>query len=282
MDALEYVDGEFPWHAVGGTDRAYLGRVRMLVLEFEVETGELWSKDVEGFVTFLARRADSLSKSAWRQYRASLTRWIGPRAPAWFVNALQGIHGAAGGRAGTPKGRKRIKKLPEDEFTQLMEAAAESGASSWRKVAAVWLWVGSVTGLRPCEWWAAQMQGDWLVVENAKYGVDGDGRSARAFGPRRSLYLGALPQEEREAIDAFFKRVVAQYRAEHTRKQAMQALSRLQKRLWPRRKVRRCHLYSARHQFTADLKAAGCSREKIAALVGHGSIDTAESHYGES
>jgi hypothetical protein len=39
-------------------------------------------------------------------------------------------------------------------------------------------------------------------------------------------------------------------------------------------------LYSARHQFVADAKYSGLSKEAIAALMGHGSIETAGLHYG--
>ena len=39
-------------------------------------------------------------------------------------------------------------------------------------------------------------------------------------------------------------------------------------------------LYSARHQFAADAKAAGLSKAEIAALMGHRSIETAGEHYG--
>ena len=45
-----------------------------------------------------------------------------------------------------------------------------------------------------------------------------------------------------------------------------------------KRKVRYT-LYSSRHQFCANAKAAGASKEEIAALMGHRSVETAGEHY---
>ena len=40
-------------------------------------------------------------------------------------------------------------------------------------------------------------------------------------------------------------------------------------------------LYTARHQFSANAKSDGLSKEEVAALMGHASIYTAGEHYGK-
>ena len=51
-------------------------------------------------------------------------------------------------------------------------------------------------------------------------------------------------------------------------------------KLWPNRE-RHPTLYSARHQFSANMKASGCKPEEIAALMGHAVDDTATTTYGK-
>ena len=56
-------------------------------------------------------------------------------------------------------------------------------------------------------------------------------------------------------------------------------LSTAVSKLWPTRKMKPT-LYSGRHQFAANLKAAGYSRAEIAALMGHATDETAGQQYG--
>jgi len=50
--------------------------------------------------------------------------------------------------------------------------------------------------------------------------------------------------------------------------------------LWPKR-TSHATLYSMRHQFSANAKASGFTREEIAALMGHAVDTTATQHYGK-
>src|SRR5208282_4778029 len=63
--------------------------------------------------------------------------------------------------------------------------------------------------------------------------------------------------------------------------QCSRTITKAARRIWWRRKRRPC-LYSARHQFAADNKRAKRSLEQIAALMGHGSPNTARAFYGRT
>lgn len=125
----------------------------------------------------------------------------------------------------------------------------------------------------------------YIFIDNAKFDEDG----YRANGPRRILTFNTLPDSIPSAIE-----VVAAYSAKFETKEAWDTeLGQLQrllgqkcKALWPKQKTRRYGLYSARHQFAADMKLAYQSDPEadaiVAALMGHASDRTANKHYARA
>ncbi|MCK1671658.1 hypothetical protein [Bradyrhizobium sp. 150] len=145
------------------------------------------------------------------------------------------------------------------------------------------------TGLRPCEWPRAHFGKSnrdgyrWmLLVENAK------ATNGRAHGPVRTLLWEELPPETVQDILAWIK--IAQEIDYDCRLNTIsRALWEITRELWPRRK-RWPTLYSARHIAIAAWKAFYLRKGQspaerlealavIAALSGHGSDETASTHY---
>ncbi|MDN3517219.1 hypothetical protein QWY84_06340 [Aquisalimonas lutea] len=259
-----------------GTEKHYAKLLARLVRRFAEEYERAWYEDWSLFYSFLVQWAEGLAPASWMSYRCALRHYQRFDAPQWFVDALYEIK-AQGSSRGV------IKKLPDADLERLTKAVEASPRSQfWVRYAMIWLVIGRATGLRPREWWGAYQCGpDWLCCPNAKYRERLSERSTeRAFGPYRHLYIGELSTDVRGKITAFLDDVVREYDADKAEKQAAQALNRLQKREWPRRTMTYC-LYSARHQFAADAKAAGFSPIEIAAMMGHASAETAMIHYGK-
>ncbi|WP_271500262.1 hypothetical protein [Bradyrhizobium sp. CCBAU 11357] len=145
------------------------------------------------------------------------------------------------------------------------------------------------TGLRPCEWPRAHFGRSkrdgyrWmLVVENAK------ATNGRAHGPARTLYWEELEPQVVQDILAWIKTAkdVDYGRRLNTVGHALWEITR---ELWPRRNEWPT-LYSTRHVAIAAWKAFYVRKGQspterlealaiIAALSGHGSDETASTHY---
>jgi hypothetical protein len=145
------------------------------------------------------------------------------------------------------------------------------------------------TGLRPCEWPRARFGKSnrdgyrWmLVVENAK------ATNGRAHGPVRTLHWEELEPEVVQDILAWIR--IAQDGDYDRRLNTVgHALWEITRALWPRRK-KWPTLYTARHLAIAAWKAYYVREGQnpaerlealaiIAALSGHGSDETASTHY---
>jgi hypothetical protein len=148
------------------------------------------------------------------------------------------------------------------------------------------------TGLRPCEWPRARFGKStrdgycWmLVVENAK------ATNGRANGPLRTLHWEELAPELVHDILAWIK--IAQDVDYDRRLNTIgHALWEITRALWPRRNEWPT-LYSARHVAIAAWKAFYVRKGQspaerlealavIAALSGHGSDETASTHYARA
>ncbi|WP_406857239.1 hypothetical protein ABEG18_06310 [Alsobacter sp. KACC 23698] len=177
------------------------------------------------------------------------------------------------------------KLLNEMDWMQL-EAALAKGSSRYDEALLTYFRAACAAGLRPCEWAKARL--DWqgtrhvLVVRNAK------GTNGRSHGPYRRLVWDE--EDDIEHIQAwlsYVSRVLSgttggeRLEVWTTYRRALQdRLRAVCDHLWPRRKSHLV-LYSARHTFTARIKAVNGTRE-VAALLGHAVDDTATHHYARA
>lgn len=234
--------------------------------------GRPWDADARAMVDVLAARRPEWSRATWRQYRAALV---------WFLNeaGYSEVAHYAGTLTETPCLRhaartsaKKSKRLPRVRLELLVERLAESRGRYDRAIG-LWLLSNYYVGLRPEEWWSVTWMGERrLKVRNAKDSQD------RTFGTHRTLGLEAFTAQEMNVIRQFLAVVAAH--ADHARFYAAcrKRLHGWNRYLWPKAR-KHITLYSGRHQFAADHKAAHLSREELAALMGHGSTVTAQRHY---
>ncbi|HVZ17124.1 MAG TPA: hypothetical protein VG897_08405, partial [Terriglobales bacterium] len=168
---------------------------------------------------------------------------------------------------------KRVMAVKREAATELPETGA-----------ILWMVAGRLTGLRPCEWFSAELiqrhpetGGLALLVQNAKAGGD------RGNGDTRTIPLHSLDRVMTEAIRHHVSRCrqAAEERRFNTYyRKCSRALAAASRALWPSRE-KHYSLYSMRHQFSADAKSKLPAQE-VAALLGHATDVTASRHYARA
>ena len=138
-----------------------------------------------------------------------------------------------------------------------------------------------MTGLRPCEWETAALETHHtmqhaLVVQNAK------ATNGRAHGKTRTIVLTSFTKDQQKVLFTHLRNVTKQHDAgtfaEYYRN-CRRCVERTADALWPQR-PKHPTLYTARHMFSADAKSV-FDKFKVAALMGHASIETAGNHYAQ-
>jgi integrase len=153
-----------------------------------------------------------------------------------------------------------------------------SSKNKWSNPLRIWIRAAKYTGLRPVEWKSVSYDADnnELVVKNAKH------TNGRSFGKTRTISLKHLEQYKIEDIKLHIKISDAMLTSgnwEEYYKGCSNLLRYSARKIWTN-KAKYPTLYSCRHQFSADMKASGCTKREVAALMGHASDLTAQEHYG--
>ena len=254
------------------TREHYRALARRLLRQFERESGVEWRSDPLAACRWLANRRPTLARATWRSYKAAMIFYLSEgRGPIEAVEYLLPQTSEPCLRRTSRTSATKLKRLPDEELTKILDHLAKT-RGKWDLALGLWLTLGRLTGLRPIEWRVAAIEGEWLVVINAKT------TNGRSFGPIRRLRIDPLNEAELGALERFLALVRAHewnalYRGCRDR------LYTVCRTLWPRRR-RHPTLYSARHQFSADAKSAGWNRVEVAAGMGHASDRTAGEHYG--
>lgn len=188
----------------------------------------------------------------------------------------------------------RVKSIPRDHYYKLVNALA--GRNGFHHhLAGAMLVAGRAFGLRPIEWLNAELRYHsdpeggatrfTLRVKNAKQSQE------RTFGPTRTLHTDSNRLQEYEVQAALHvinhfpayarERILRKPELEHDEVRLLDptrnALRRTVEQIGWKSQIT---LYSARHQFAADAKASGVTLFELAAMMGHASIETAQTHYG--
>lgn len=224
------------------------------------------------------------SRNTWRQYKAAVIFTIeeaGFRTDADELRKETSI--------GTkPKGEKtsatKRKGFPSRDRIRVFEVLIDWNDTHTETLIR-WIRATICTGLRPCEWKAAEFverhpenDGPALLVRNAK------NTHGRANGDARTLLFNDdfSPQDLDDirihaalcadlARNGLFDRVYDNCR--HLMRHASRAAFRRRKQHYT--------LYSCRHQFSANAKKVTI-QGGVAALMGHASAETATIHYGRA
>lgn len=246
---------------------------------------ELW-------IAWLERlRVQPWSEVTVRRYRSALLWFLEsldtfPQSPFWMPPAVRGriesalrLPWAAESLTVPQKPKspgKRMRSFGRERWDKVRHRL--QSANEWETV----LWMEAVmrVGVRPVEWVrGVEWDGQRLTVPCAKGAFDKSGRRVRGLGPERLLDLGAWPEPERNMIALWV-------RLRETPEERAALLIRMAKRLrwaWDQEfgSLRpRITLYTARHQFAANLRAHRINTVAIAAMMGHSSDRTQQTHYG--
>ncbi len=270
---------------------------RQLRARYTRETGLEPESDCAAFQAWLQERYTKIAPASRRQYHAALTHYQGDHhsdcMPDRIPDGLpdrKSIKKEHGKRTSANKAKSFPPKVGDAVLNALQNAAEKSMGLVTHSVWAYHLFRASLRfGLRPVEWRGARFMhladGELaLQVPNGKYS------HGRAFGPTRILIVD---EEHLEKVDPLALES-ALWLTENARsledKDYQKILVGAEKQMriilkrcgtpcrLPRGKIT---LYTARHQFSANAKSDGLTRDEIAALMGHASIYTADAHYGK-
>jgi len=204
--------------------------------------------------------ATALAPASARLYRAAILRLV-PLSPINKERLYQHTF-----RPTKKRGTSlRVKRFSISDT----EALARELIVRQRRDAAIWLLATVAVGLRPCEWACAHLDEHLLHVKNAK---NTDGRS---FGETRSLIVES--EATRRIVSLQLAQVVMRPDWKTLHKSCYAAVHRAARALWPSR-LKLPGIYTGRHTFCASAKVH-FSRIEVAALMGHGSIESASRHY---
>jgi len=243
------------------------------------ETGRSWRSDPLGACRHLGRWRPDLSRNTWRLYKASMIAFMRERGPKEAIEYLDGLSEAPCIRRSGNTSAQRKRSFPDRDKARLLSyLRLDRGEDGVDGLLAMWLISSEATGLRPCEWEFAHLDGDALLIRNAKAT---NGRGNGENRTQKFIPVNDQPQEVVEIIagflDALHERMGTTDFQSIYRK-CRYRLYRVNKALWPRRK-KKIHLYSPRHQFCANAKNDGMTLAEVAALMGHSSDRTATRHY---
>ncbi len=234
--------------------------------------------DLRGFsqwlITVIRAQVDP---NSWRTYRYQLTQSIDdekfyeqvnvpPLRKKREINAEE-------------KGSHRTRHLKDGIYTQI-EAYLKRSKSRYAAPLNRTLILGRLTGLRPSEWGEARLRTHdevpYLQVESAKKGM-----SEQKLQDKRYIPLDHLSSFEFDILSEHLEFIAdnAPYSAIHDG--IAQFMRQVTRTLFYANKDRPT-LYSARHQFAANLKASNIDPEVIAAVMGHIDTSMQTKYYGRT
>jgi len=222
--------------------------------------------------------APSVTRSTWRLYRSALIQTSTDPQEISDLQALSTALSQPRPRAKTPglkTSSQRTRHFRSGEVAKILSALFHSRSLLDKHLGNL-LSATILVGLRPVEWKSAYLSDlddvPVLVVQSAKV-------RESTGSPTRTLLLDKLAPIEIESI-----RLALKFSTSQPWPELYELLRRRMRAVVQRvlaNSTRNPTLYTARHQFAADLKAAGRTMREIAALMGHASTQTAVREYGQ-
>ena len=259
------------------TQTQYRRRVRQLIRRYRKATGR---GDVAGLMEWITkkRREGEFSGSTWRQYRAALEAILGEMGVD--TSALRGAIPKAAAERRVSRPRARPVKAVGITGRRALQGACRHLSVATQEDIMAWMEAGIRTGLRPGEWAQATLDHPnpggraVLTVHNAKH------TNGRGHGVLRRIALLTPETEEwvRRHLALLRERQIQGISFATHYRNTRRALNRA----YQRAGTRGPSLYSARHQFKINARAAGISAWDLAYLMGHASTITAQCHYGRA
>lgn len=254
------------------TIKKYHKMANRIVIEFTNATGRDWRLHPMRLIEWVGDQRPRWPTATWRVYRAAMTSIIRNEFPGHVNEAIKILNCASATLPAKPQKARRLKKLLPEHMA-LLVAHATSRSSPNLSLAILMLRAGEIVGLRPHEWFGARCEANAVIVQNSKH------TNGRAFGPIRTIQIEGVSVEENEAILRLIE-LANSYTTDEAWLNHVQTVRVTLGRATAAIGIQGLHLYSARHQFSANAKLAGLSNTEIAALMGHASNETAATHYG--
>lgn len=248
--------------------------------------------EVARVARWLVSIASTLRPSAYRQYRASVNQHL---RDLWDMRSitLTQVESIAASmlltrEAGEPSpyapkntplrtSAGRAKSIRLAKATAIAKAAGARDTLTGQNLADVFSF-GPSCGLRNLEWGGTVLTGNVLTIPCGKFSIE----NARGVAPFRTQVLN-LEAAALERLAAFLRRLQSEIRDADGRVDlVMRRQSRLLRTIRKDAGAPRVTLRTVRHQCTANLRAAGYSREERAAVLGHAAADTSDDHYGKA
>ena len=267
------------------TEARYRAIFESLVQQYEKTRNGSTPFDSLALVSWLGERRPQLAKRTWWLYKAATKTVLAARHKQGEDHHLALTALAEMTAAPCPKntGRtasKKDKKLSQQDLLTLC-LYLENRPGIWGERTKLWLLAGYCTGLRPLEW----TQCDWTDIDGHKTlrVVNAKATNGRAHGTHRHIILAGWDQA---VIDTLHEHILSlqTFAREHSYytyyDNCRDAMYRASLACFPNRK-KRPSLYSARHQFAADMKRQHPA-QLAAALMGHSTDHTAQRLYAQS
>lgn len=267
------------------TQKRYKKIAYSLVKEYQTLTGQTFLQSPAAFFRYLLNRRYLYSASTWRTYRAALVYELGLSSWRPLAEKFKTVPPLTKSYKAHKQGdlvgsQQKLKKF-DSKRRQKVDKYFQKKKTKYGDSVLLWINATVLTGLRPDEWKHAKLvktlEGLWLIVENAKNTND------RGNGAFRSIGLRLLREDEINVIVKHLIQVEEKRKSEEAWNEFYEGcrntLYRATRSLWPKTKKWPC-LYSARHQFSSNMKSLGLREEEIAGLMGHASSATAVKHYG--
>lgn len=264
-----------------GTEARYEAVTRRLVDEFICQNGDYLDPVSPWlFVNWLIRKKSTISSNTWRNYQAAVIWHLNQQGFESTREAARYLEKQSSEGALKDTGRTSSQKAKEISAEDLREIMSRLvlRRSGYDMFLLHYLRAGIMTGLRECEWKTAELFEDGsgkllLLVQNGKFS------NGRGNGAARTQDITHLEDPFIKSVRRWLRWAQRSSNYEKLLAAMRERLHDITRSLWPGRS-KYPSLSSVRHQFAANIKAHGLSREERAALLGHASDSTADCHYG--
>ena len=271
------------------TNAQYTSKAESLTNEFNSqEAGQ--AMELEKWIRYRVR---NVTARTWTLYRSALLWALKSNIVSFnkysnkesikILSTIQNLKTAEKKKSKNTS-RQKQKHIPEDKFL-ILQARLENSKSEYDKYILHWLKATISVGLRMTEWTTSKLKKGknntyLLIVENAKYS------QKRSFGKYREIIIQASNKDiesiikiRRKLVSKFEENGISGY--EKFYRSCRDRLLWINKSISHKRSDKNITLYSARHQFKANMQSEGKDCYELAALMGHRSILSASENYGK-
>jgi hypothetical protein len=221
----------------------------------------LWNRSgaetADQFADWILENKPSWSKSTWYIYRQSTLLKLATLEGSRRAEARLRLS-----QAPSRKPSKRVKRFRQPDLERVLLYLDRFSRSVYARHLSLWLRAGLLTGIRPGEWKACQVNGDFLEVTSEKF------TSWCGLSKYRVLSLKEMTLEQCGIISSMTN-VGSNWHAKGCFDAFMGSCAQLLHDVCKRLKLPPYTLYSVRHQAVSNMKSGGLSVSEISAVCGH-------------